>query len=59
MDINLFPPDEPIRHKPFIYYVALMADIARCSDDRGVAELVLSLAYGMADVMHDEAISLS
>jgi hypothetical protein len=59
MDIGMFVPAEPVRCKPFIYYIALMADIAKCSEDRGVAELVLDLAYGMADVMHDEALSLS
>ncbi len=47
----------PSPRKPWIYYIALTADIAKWSDERGLAEIILNLAYGAADVMHEEALA--
>ena len=51
LDRNLAPACQ----KSWLYYIALTADIVRLSDERGLAEIILDLAYGAADVMQEEA----
>ncbi len=50
---------KPLNCKPWPYYIALTADIAKWSDERGLAELILELVYGVADVMEEEAVKIA
>ncbi len=41
--------------KPWPYCLALTADLAQWANDRGLAERVVDLVYGVADLLEDDA----